>query len=296
MLVVNPNNDDSSGTATWQDRLRQPDAQRRIGWAMIVIAVVGVIAAVLGMIVAWRLIGSLDQATADTLDVTIDALDSIENTIEVADGTVKATSTALAELETTLSTLSVSLDTGGEVVGNTGQLAETAAPALADATATLRQMEAIGSQIDGFLSALANIPFTPDFDQERGLGPTFARLAEDIEPLDEEFATTARSLENFEGSLAELQTDIDNLVVTVGGVNQELAAGEELLVEYRANVVEARSVARESQSDLRRDQTLLRVLIVLAGSAFAAAQLVPLWLGLNLIADRGDADTPVVEE
>ena len=289
MLVVNQNNspddeDDGETSDHWSERIDQPGTRRAVGRAMIVIALIGVLAAVLGVVVAWRLLDTLNQTTTDTVDVTVDALSSIEDTIDVADGTVDATSAALIELESTLATLSASLESGADVIDNTGDLTETSGPALADATTTLRQMEAIGGQIDGFLAALANVPFTPDFDQDRGLGPTFSRLADDLEPLDEEFAATAASLENFEGSLAELQTDIDQLVTTVGGVNEELNAGDELLAQYRANVVEARAVAVASQADLGRDQTLLRLLIVLAGIAFAIAQLVPLWLGMNLLA------------
>jgi hypothetical protein len=249
-------------------------------------------AAVLGVIVAWRLLASLNAATTDTLDVTIDALDSIEDTIDVADGTVRATSDALTELEVTLSTLSESLVTGADVIDNTGDLTETAGPALADATVTLRQMESIGSRIDGFLDALANIPFTPDFDQETGLGATFGRLADDIDPLPDEFAATARSLETFEGSLGDLRVDVDELVITIARVNRELSDGEELLAQYRTNVLEAQAVARSSQADLDRDQSTLRLMVMLAGLSFALSQLVPLWLGLSLLASDGPPSPP----
>jgi hypothetical protein len=123
--------------------------------------------------------------------VTVDALDSISDTIDVADGTVAATSEALTALQATLSTLAISLDTGGAVVADTGRLTGTAAPALADATVTLRQMEVLGERIDGFLAAVANIPFTPDFDPEGGLGVTFGRLADDLDPLDRASGTPA---------------------------------------------------------------------------------------------------------
>ena len=255
---------------------------------MLAVSIIGLVAAVAGVAVAWRLLAGLNSATADTLAVTVDALDSIADTIDVADGTVTATSAALSELEVTLSTLAVSLDDGAAVIADTGQLTETAAPALADATVTLRQMESVGERIDGFLDAVANIPFTPEFDPEGGLGATFGRLADDIDPLDEELAATARSLETFEGSLTDLRADVDALVVTIGEVNEELSAGEELLVQYRDDVSSARQLALSSQADLQTDQTMLRWLILLAGVAFALAQIVPLWLGLSLLAPGPD--------
>ena len=281
--MVNADGDNGDGGPGWNDRLADPGLRQIMGWLMLVAALVGVAAAVLGAVVGWRLLERVNSTTADTLAVTIDALDSIEDTIDVADGTVTATSQALSELQNTLSTLSTSLTTGADVVNDTGQLTETAAPALADATVTLRQMEAIGGQIDGFLASLANIPFTPDFDQSSGLGATFGRLADDIDPLDEELSATARSLETFEGSLGDLRTDVDSLVITIGDVNQELTAGEELLVQYRDNVAEARTLALQSQDELQQDQSTLRWLILIGAIAFAVSQLAPLWLGLNLI-------------
>lgn len=250
---------------------------------MLIVSAAGLVAAITGVIVAWRLLAGLDSATSDTLAVTVDALDSISDTIDVADGTVAATSEALTELQVTLSTLAVSLDTGADVVADTGRLTGTAAPALADATITLRQMESIGARIDGFLAAVANIPFTPDFDPEGGLGATFGRLADDLDPLDEELTAAARSLETFEGSLADLRTDVDALVITIGEVNEELVAGEELLVGYREDVARARQVALSSQAGLSQDQTALRWLVLVAGLAFALAQAVPVWFGLALI-------------
>ncbi len=290
LLVVNsdPNGGDGGGGGDgpgvgWGRRLSDPRFQRGVGWLMMTVSLVGVVAAVTGVIVAWRLLAGLNTATADTLAVTVDALDSISDTIDVADGTVAATSEALTELEGTLSTLAVSLGSGADVIADTGQLTETAAPALADATVTLRQVESLGERIDSFLAAVANIPFTPDFDPEDGLGASFGRLADDIDPLDEELAATARSLEVFEGSLSDLRSDVDALVVTIGEVNEELASGEELLVGYRTDVARAREVALASQVDLRQDQTALRWLILVAGLAFAAAQAVPLWLGVSLL-------------
>lgn len=293
MLVVNAETDGGDGDEGRGrpddgpvSRLSDPGFQRVVGWVMLVVAAVGVAAAIAGVTVAWRLLARVDTATADTLAVTVDALDSISDTIDVADGTVAATSEALTELQATLSTLAVSLDTGGDVVADTGRLTGTAAPALADATVTLRQMESVGERIDGFLAAVANIPFTPDFDPEGGLGVTFGRLADDLDPLDEELAATARSLEEFEGSLGELRTDVDALVVTIGEVNEELTAGEDLLVGYRGDVTRAREVALSSQAGLNQDQTALRWLILVAGLAFAVAQLVPLWIGLSLLTAR----------
>ncbi len=280
--------DDNNRSRPWADRVTAPEAERRVGMILITVAIVGIVAALVGAVVGWRLVGSVDTATTDTLDVTVDALGSVSDTIDVADGTVESTSEALTDLEATMLTLSDALSSGATVIDDTGRLTETSGPALTDAALTLRQLESVGGQIDGFLATLSGIPLTPDFDPDAGLGATFGRLAADIEPLDAEFAATAASLEEFEGSLTDLQSDVDGLAVTVGRVNDELIASKALLDQYRDNVSEALVVAERSQGDLGTDQTMLRLFIVVAGLSLALAQLAPLWMGLSLLSGAVD--------
>lgn len=279
----NASSDHENRSGSWPSRFTAHESERTVGFVLVVVAVIGMLVALAGVVVGWQMVGSVNTATTDTLDVTVDALGSISDTIEVADGTVSSTSEALSDLETTLLTLSEALRSGATVVDDTGQLTETSGPALTDAALTLRQLESVGEQIDGFLSALSNVPFSPDFDPDRGLGATFGRLAGDIEPLDAEFAATAASLEQFEGSLTDLQADVDGLAVTIGRVNDDLLNSKVLLDQYRDNVAEATLVAERSQGDLGRDQTMLRLFIVLAGLSLALAQVAPLWMGLRLI-------------
>ncbi len=275
--------EDAATPGGWSSRFTAPESERNVGFVLVAVAVVGMLVAVVGAVVGWQMVGTVNTATTDTLDVTVNALGSVEDTIDVADGTVSSTSEALSDLETTLLTLSEALRSGATVIADTGQLTETSGPALNNAALTLRQLESVGGQIDGFLSALSNVPFSPDFDPDRGLGATFGRLAGDIEPLDEEFTTTAASLEEFEGSLTDLQADVDGLAGTIGRVNDDLLASKVLLDQYRDNVAEAQLVAARSQGDLGRDQTMLRLFIVLAGASLAMAQVAPLWIGLRLI-------------
>ncbi len=269
----------------WSSRIAAPGSERGVGLLLVVVALTGMAIALVGAVIGWRLVGGVNTATSDTLEVTVNALGSVEDTIDVADGTVTSTSEALADLETTLLTLSGALNTGADVIDDTGQLTETSGPALTDAAVTLRQLESIGGQIDGFLVTLSGVPLTPEFNPDAGLGATFGRLASDLEPLDEEFAATTASLQQFEGSLTDLQADVDGLAVTIGRVNNDLVESKGLLDQYRDNVAEARLVADRSQNDFGRDQTLLRVFVALAGLSLALAQVTPLWLGLRLMGD-----------
>ena len=287
-------------TGSWTDQFMTPQAERRAGVAMLVIAVIGVVTASVGALLGWRLVDGFNRSAIDTLDVTIDALDSVEASIDIADRTATSTSAALVGLESTLNTLSQSLVTGADVIDDTSRLTATSGPALADASSTMRQLETVGDGIDSFLDRLSSVPLAPSLSANSGLGPTFGRLAETIEPLSDDFAAATASLDTFESSLGELRSDVGDLATTIGGINQELADADILLDQYRSNVVEAQVVATRSRGRLVDDQNRLRFIIVVAAFNFAAAQLVPLWLGLQLLAGgtsrREGGDNVVVSD
>jgi methyl-accepting chemotaxis protein len=249
---------------------------------MVGTAVVGIIMVVFGVAVSWRLIGDINSATQDTLEVTVDSLDSLEATVDLADQLIGSTSGSLDSVETALGTVSDSFSTGSDTMAAVGDLAETAEPALRDAASTLRDLETIGNQLDTALSGLSALPLGFDYDPDTGLGDTFGRLAGDIEPLPDSFAETAASLGEFEATVDQLRSDVEALEAEIHSLNEDLAGSEELIATYRQNVDDAQEVAQRSGRDLDQDQTLLRLVLVAAGLNFAVAQIVPLWVGWEL--------------
>ncbi|MEP4648776.1 MAG: hypothetical protein ABJ314_01220, partial [Ilumatobacter sp.] len=71
--------------------LDRPERRRTVGRVMIAVAAVGVVVALVGSVVAWQLVGSLDDSSRQTLDVTIDTIDSIEASLDLAAGVLLAT-------------------------------------------------------------------------------------------------------------------------------------------------------------------------------------------------------------
>lgn len=273
-----------------RELLQADHVRRRAGWVMVASAGVGLVTAIGGTAVAWHLTGAVNEATTESLAVTIDALDTLEDTLAVADDVVTDTADSLDAVETNLDALDTSVATGSDVVGDASDLTGAASPALADIAATLRRLEDLGLQIDGLLTTVSNLPLAPDYDAANGLGPTFGDLADDIEPLPAAFGATSASLARFETSLVTLQTELGGLVESVGEVNRGLDDSRELIDDYRASVADARALAVDTSDGLERDETMLRILIVIGGLNFAVIQLVPLWVGWELLDGQDEPD------
>lgn len=259
------------------------DAQRRAGRVMLGVAAVGLFVALVGGVLGWQFVGRLDTTGGETLDVTVETLDTLSDTIDLADGVLGATVAALDSVGVTLEALVDSFESADSVVGELGSLAATAAPALSDATATLRQLEDVGTTIDATLEQLSDLPFAPNYDAGAGLGASIGSLADTLQPLAEEFATTSTEVAAFSTDLTELRVAIEELDVTITDVNTELSGTDAVIDDYRDRVADARRLADETASGIDSDARWMRVLIVLGAVNFAVGQIVPWWIGRELL-------------
>ena len=274
------------------DLFDHPDRRRNVGHTMIGVAAIGVVVALTGSVVGWQLIGSLDDSSRQTLDVTIETIDSIEASLDLAAGVITATTESVDAAATSLDALDESFESATGVIGEIDDLTEVVGPALTDAGTTLRQLEGVGTGIDDILDDLSTIPFGPDYDPERGLGETIGDLATEIEALPAEFEQTSEDLDDFETDLADLQTEVSTLATAVGDVSAELDGSDDVIAAYRTNLADARSVAVETRDDLGGNVGLMRLILLIGGINLAVGQIVPLWLGRSLLVETDDPSAP----
>lgn len=250
---------------------------------MIAIAVSGVVVAIAGTIAAWQLLGQLNGSTRDTLDVTIGTIDSVEDSIDLADQVLSATTDSIDTASFTLDSLATSLEAGSGVVDEIEVLTTTIGPTLDDAAVTLRQLEDVGTTIDNLLGDLSSVPFAPDYQPDRELGESIGAVADEIEKLPAAFDQTSTNINGFGVALADVQREIRTLAADIDEVNDGLTDTGPLISDYRRNVAEARAIAVSTRDELDGSVGLMRLLLVVGGLVFAAGQLVPFWVGRELI-------------
>ena len=95
--------------------------------------------------------------------------------------------------------------------------------------------------------------------------------------------TCATLLESFSDSSDELSSDLAALVQNVAAVRTALGGSADVLEEYRAAAADARDLASRTRSDLDGDLLRTRVLIVILGVTVAVGQIVPFWVGRELL-------------
>lgn len=272
------------------DVLDRSNRRRGLGGTMIAIAAVGVVVALVGTVVAWQLVGRLDDSSRQTLTVTIQTIDSIEDSLDLAADVITATTDSVDAAAESLDALDESFDAATGVVGEIDDLTEIVGPTLEEAGASLRQLEGVGNGIDDLLGDLSSIPFGPDYDPERGLGETIGDVATELEALPAEFEQTSNDLDTFETSIDELQVEIAVLASSVGEVSAELEGSDTIIDQYRTNLADARSIAVVTRDDLDSNVGLMRLILLIGGLNLALGQIVPFWLGRSLLRSGTDPD------
>ncbi|MGE0729272.1 MAG: hypothetical protein AB7O92_26750 [Acidimicrobiia bacterium] len=265
--------------------VHRPQTRARMASVLDAVAALGVVLALLGLVAGWIVIGQLDRGTRRSVEVTITSLDSISRTVSVADEVLRNTTGALSSVHDTIAAVEGSFDSTEDLAVGVADLADTLAPALQETSATLRQLERVGADIDRLLGGLSNLPLAPDYRPEAGLGPTFGAIAGDLEPVPEALRATSQQLRAWEASTTDLRDRLGSLRTAVAEVEDDLRASAELVGSYEDTIADARAAAEAARDDLRTNSVVLRVLLVAGALAFALLQLAPWWVGRTLAAE-----------
>ncbi len=87
-----------------------------------------------------------------------------------------------------------------------------------------------------------------------------------------------------------MRDDVARLADDVSTVSAELAEAEVLLDRYAETASGAQELAARTRGDLDGQSDLARLLVTLLGLSFVAGQIVPLWIGPELL-QRPTLDT-----
>lgn len=248
------------------------------------VAYVGLVASLVGTIAAWRLIGRFESTVDETLGVTSESLVTLEQTITVAEAVVASVDDALVAAETSLTSLTASVGSTGAVLEEIEGLATTVAPSIDRAVTTLDDVADVGRTIDNVLGQLDRIPFGPDYSPPEPLGEQLDQLGRDLEPVATALGDSSSSLSDLRTSTDRLETSVRAFADAISKVNSDLDESEAILQQYRATAERAQILTAGVQADLDTDVRVTRILAVIVGLAVAVGQIVPFWVGKELVA------------
>jgi hypothetical protein len=253
-----------------------------VGRGLVVVGIVGVVAALVATVVGVRLLGQLDRALTDSVAVASDAIDALGATVEIAGDTTRQLTVTLERTATTTRDLSGAIGDAEVVLRATAEVSEDQiAGSVAGVEDALPALVQVAAVVDRTLSALTLVPFGPDYDPEEPLDDSLRTVQAELDGLPEALREQAdlvrdasRDLRTVRVGTGAIADDLDGLVATLEGTT-------ELLERYEATAGDARDLV--AGQELTGQLTAARVLVLILGVAVALGQLVPVGAGWLLL-------------
>jgi phage shock protein A len=279
---------------------RRPSQWRRVltrrnaGRTMIVVACVGLVTSITGMVVGWRLLGQLETNVDESLALTGDALVSLDASLDVADSVIASVAQGLTTVEATLTAVDSAFRDGTSVLDDVATTTEQLPPSFARLDQALANAQDAAVVIDDALAQLDRLPVGINIRSDAAIAPSIQEVRNELGPLAQNVDAATDDLRRLSTSSTDVGEQVSQLRTNVATVNQQLARSSALIDQYRETANEAQDLARRSRSDLSGDVTLSRVLLLVLGLAVAVGQIVPFWVGRELLLE--DRVTPRPEE
>lgn len=257
---------------------------------MIVVGVSGVVISVTAVIVGEHVIRQIETSVDNSLELTGDALAGVSDSIAVVDSLVTTTRSGMASVRSAIGTIETSLGDASTALADSGEFLGGSLPDSLDSVqSVLHTIESVAGSVDTTLRVLERVPFGPSYNPEQPFDQAITNLSQAIEPLPSQLRALGGDLRRVGGSadavtgqMADLATDIDTLDGQLGKV----AA---LVDRYTVTVAHAEDLAGTSRQHLADSARWAEALLILFGAVFAFGQIVPLWLGSDLVrSSRGE--------
>jgi hypothetical protein len=258
--------------------LVRPRHRRAFGWILFLGGAIGLVACLVGTIVAWFALGSARRSTIDGLDVTEEALVAVEGSLTLAGDVIGSVRDGMQVVEDALVSVSESVGAGDTVLSELDTLASRLPASIDTTRTTLRSLGEVAAVVDQTLAAAALLPFVPGGEPPK-LADAISRLDGNLAPIQDALTQLDRRLDVLTAPGAGLSGNVATLAARVSDLNDQLATADAQVDRYLATADRAQGVIDDARDDLDRDLTALRWLAVPVGLSLAIATLGPLWLG-----------------
>jgi hypothetical protein len=258
--------------------------RRSVGLTLLGIGGLGVAVSLVATVVGLRFLGHLDAALEGSVGVAADAVDALGATVELAGETVTGITVILERTGETTRDLSGALANAEEVLLATAELSEDQIAGSLDAVEdSLPALIQVAAVIDRTLSALSVIPFGPDYDPAEPFDDSLRAIQVELDGLPEALREQADLIRAGGDELGVTRAGTTAIADDLDELRTTLAASKDLLDRYATTASDARQLVTVNETDLGRQLTFARVLLVVLGLTLAVGQVLPLGTGWLLL-------------
>jgi len=250
---------------------------------MLATGVAGVIVSITGLLVGTQLVDEVETGVDESLVLTEEALNALGDSIVLIREVVDTVDEALGTVRDSMDTVVLALDDAATATSGAQEFLSGSLPDTIDSVReVLTRLESVAESIDSAMRVASRAPFGPDYDPEQPFDETIADLNDTMEPLPEELRSLGEDMDGLATSADEMSTQLTQIDGELLTLDDQVEQVRTLLDRYTDTITRAQAVAAESRQDIDDRTGSTRWLLVLLALVFAAGQLVPIWLGINL--------------
>jgi ABC-type transporter Mla subunit MlaD len=259
--------------------------RRFLGFLVIVAALVGIGLSIAGAVLSWR---GLDLAGRhlDGTFVTVQThLDTITDTLILMGDTVNEALTGLETVEATLRQAATALDATAPLIVEAGAMAENVAGSIEGFNATIPTLVTLSESIDTLLRGLARLRLGT-YNPEKPLPAAIQEIGDNFAPVPDQLRHFGEGVVVVETNVDAIGTNLEGIAGNLEAVTAALAGLPGLIDGFVKNmeVIEAQVTGLRAQ--VAAAIGFLRIGAVVLFVWLGLSQLLPLYLGFRLLADR----------
>jgi prefoldin subunit 5 len=271
--------------------------QKILGVAIILIGFSGMALGLFGVRIAQETMDGLNAAAQSSLTLAIDSLETVADSLSLANQTIADINTSLGTVQTAADNVAVALEDSQPMLTTVAAIAGEDLPeSIASLQAAIPEAAQAAGAIDTTLNTLnrfridtsiLGIPIQYDlginynpavpFEQTvQAIGDSLDGLPDRLTDLEDSLLTTAVNLQTITADMQTLSTDL-------GGVSQRLNEFDPLIADYIRLTTEATANLRLLRGQIEDQAGAARNLITLIMLWLVLSQIVPLYLGADLL-------------
>ncbi len=270
-----------------------------LGIILLLIGLSGIALGIVGARVSRDMLQTLSDGTKAGLDLAIDSLQTVSDSLTLARQTIADVHTSLVTVQTTATDVAVSLEASQPMVADVAAIAgqdlprsvetiQAAIPNAAqaaeaiDSTLTTLNRFKIDTTILGFpIQYDLGIDYNPDVP----FGESVLAIGRSLDDMPIRLRNLQTALEDTAVNLQTISEDMRSLSTDLDGINGRLLDFDPLITDYIRIVTETDDNLRLIRGQIDQQVSSAQFVITLGMVWLAVSQLVPLYLGLDLLTD-----------
>ena len=272
---------------------------RVIAVILLLVGIVGIGIAVAGVMFGFQVVDGLVESLDETLALTAESLDTVEDTLLLTKQTVDQTGQAIGTVGDTTDGVAQTLDDMQPLLDDVNQMATVVVPDSLDAIqGAIPNLVSVAGTVDDTLETLSRFDFQRtvfgipigfdlgiDYDPEAPFDESVAQIGDSLEGVPDNLRGLQVHLDSTNDNLATISDNLSALTADLAAIEGSVEEAGPLLDDYISLVGEINENIAQTRSELDGQMQTLKTGIIVVFVWFGLNQLVPLYLGADLITD-----------